>query len=173
MVFTCCLKTFSPSSPTPRPNEPNPTENPFLRMYDDKLETAKDHICCGSCKKWNSHRRMITSGVVCFQTADEDGVIKTKYKKICARCWTAEKNLSTPKDEPKVSMMDAALKEHDSLYERQARKQVRRTTADVPSNSCLLNVLFRKCSPHLSGGWLSSPLLRYIYIYMCNQSYMI
>ena len=43
----------------------------------------------------------------------------------------------------KVSMMDAALKEHDSLYERQARKQVRRTTADVPSNSCLLNVLFR------------------------------
>ncbi|CAL1146911.1 unnamed protein product, partial [Cladocopium goreaui] len=104
-------------------------------MYDDKLETAKDHICCGSCKKWNSHRRMITSGVVCFQTADEDGVIKTKYKKICARCWTAEKNLSTPKDEPKVSMMDAALKEHDSLYERQARKQVRRTTADATPKS--------------------------------------
>ena len=96
-------------------------------MYDERIAAAKDAICCGSCKKGNSRRRMIPSGVVCFQPTDDNAVLRTKYKKICARCWTADKNFSTPEDEPYTlagAIQDISQQVNWSLRYAKAREEV-------------------------------------------------
>lgn len=67
--------------------------NPLLRMMEEK--GGPDHIQCGSCGKFNSHRRMIRSGLIFTETKDPDGEVFKKFLKICCRCWQQEKKLAT------------------------------------------------------------------------------
>jgi hypothetical protein len=66
--------------------------NPLLRMMDEK--GGPDHIACGSCGKYNSHRRMIRSGLICSES-EVDGEIFKKFLKVCCRCWQQERKLAT------------------------------------------------------------------------------
>ena len=66
--------------------------NPLLRMMEEK--GGPDHIACGSCGKFNSHRRMIRSGLICSESM-VDGEVFKKFLKICCRCWQQEKKLAT------------------------------------------------------------------------------
>lgn len=67
--------------------------NPLLRMMEEK--GGPDHIQCGSCGKFNSHRRMIRSGLVFTETKDPGGEVFKKFHKVCCRCWQQEKKLAT------------------------------------------------------------------------------
>ena len=66
--------------------------NPLLRMMEEK--GGPDHIACGSCGKFNSHRLMIRSGLICSESM-VDGEVFKKFLKICCRCWQQEKKLAT------------------------------------------------------------------------------
>eukprot|EP00435_Cladocopium_sp_Y103_P010463 s2420_g2.t1 len=66
--------------------------NPLLKMLEEK--GGPDHIACGSCGKYNSHRRMIRSGLICSETT-VDGEVFKKFLKVCCRCWQQERKLAT------------------------------------------------------------------------------
>ena len=53
-----------------------------------------DHIACGSCGKYNSHRRRVRLGPICSESR-VDGEIFKKFLKICCRCWQQEKKPAT------------------------------------------------------------------------------